>query len=86
MEGDRVVLCAGALKSPHILMLSGTGPRDQLEEHGIPVRHESPGVGQNPFNHPMGNVTFMPQVTRANTNATAIMIGERAADWTAATG
>ena len=34
----------------------------------------------------MGNDTFMPQATRANTNATAIMIGERVADWIAATG
>ena len=58
VEGDQVVLCAGALKSPHILMLSGIGPRDQLEEYGIPVLHKSPGVGQNLFNHPMGNVTF----------------------------
>ena len=43
---DRVVLCAGALKSPHILMLSGVGPRNQLEEHGVPVLVESPGVGK----------------------------------------
>ena len=55
---DRVVLCAGTLKSPHILMLSGVGPRDQLEDHSIPVLVESPGVGQNLFNHPMGSVTF----------------------------
>ena len=55
---DRVVLSAGALKSPHILMLSGVGPPEQLEEHDIPVLVESPGVGQNLFNHPMGSVTF----------------------------
>ncbi len=58
VEADQVVLSAGALKSPHMLMLSGIGPRDQLDEFGIPVIHESPGVGQNLFNHPMGNVTF----------------------------
>ena len=58
VEGDQVVLSAGALKSPHILMLSGIGPRDQLEQFGIPVLRESPGVGHNLFNHPMGNVTF----------------------------
>ena len=58
MAADQVVLSAGALKSPHILMLSGVGQREQLEEFGIPVVHESPGVGQNLFNHPMGNVSF----------------------------
>ncbi len=42
LEAERVVLSAGALKSPHILMLSGVGPRDQLEEFGVPVSHESP--------------------------------------------
>ena len=52
LESNAVVLSAGALKSPHILMLSGIGPRDQLEEFGIPVVHESPGVGQNLWNHP----------------------------------
>ena len=58
VAADQVVLSAGALKSPHILMLSGVGQREQLEEFGIPVVHESPGVGQNLFNHPMGNVSF----------------------------
>ena len=52
VEGDQVVLCAGALKSPHLLMLSGIGPRDQLQEFGITVVQELPGVGQNLFNHP----------------------------------
>ena len=58
LETDSVALSAGALKSPHLLMLSGVGPKDQLEEFGIPVLQEQPGVGQNLFNHPMGSVTF----------------------------
>lgn len=58
VEADAVVLSAGALKSPHILMLSGLGPRDQLDEFGVPVIQDLPGVGQNLFNHPMGSVTF----------------------------
>ena len=75
---DRVVLCAGALKSPHILMLSGVGPRNQLEEHGVPVLVESPGVGQNLFNHPMGSVTFqVNEDVRLTANAEALRFGLR---------
>ena len=78
VEGDRVVLCAGALKSPHILMLSGVGPRDQLDEHGVPVLVESPGVGQNLFNHPMGSVTFqVNEDVKLTANAEALRFGLR---------
>ena len=58
VETDRVVLSAGALKSPHLLMLSGIGPKDQLEEFGIPVIQDLPGVGQNLRNHPISSVSF----------------------------
>ena len=78
VEADQVVLSAGALKSPHILMLSGIGPRDQLEQFGIPVLRESPGVGQNLFNHPMGNVTFrVKDHVRLHANAGALRFGLR---------
>eukprot|EP00456_Euglypha_rotunda_P012339 TRINITY_DN13480_c0_g1_i19.p2 TRINITY_DN13480_c0_g1~~TRINITY_DN13480_c0_g1_i19.p2 ORF type:complete len:474 (+),score=84.23 TRINITY_DN13480_c0_g1_i19:82-1503(+) len=46
-----VVLCAGAFNSPQILMLSGIGPRKELERHGIAVRHALEGVGQNLQDH-----------------------------------
>ena len=46
-----VILCAGALNSPQLLMLSGVGPADHLREHGIDVVHELPGVGQNLHDH-----------------------------------
>lgn len=39
-----VILSAGSLKSPQILMVSGVGPAAELRRHGIAV-HESPGVG-----------------------------------------
>ena len=78
VQGDRVVLCAGALKSPHILMLSGVGPREQLERHGVPVLVDSPGVGQNLFNHPMGSVTFrVNEDVKLTANAEALRFGLR---------
>ncbi|KAJ9660479.1 hypothetical protein H2201_006901 [Coniosporium apollinis] len=42
-----VILSAGVMRSPQLLMVSGIGPRQTLEELGIPVRAERPGVGQN---------------------------------------
>ena len=78
VEADQVVLSAGALKSPHILMLSGVGPRDQLQQSGIPVIHELPGVGQNLFNHPMGNVSFqVKDHVELHANAGALRFGLR---------
>ena len=53
-----VVLSAGAIKSPHLLMLSGIGPKDQLQQFGIPLVRELPGVGQNLFNHLSAQITF----------------------------
>ena len=58
LESDKVVLSAGALKSPHILMLSGIGPKDQLEEFGIEVLQDTPGVGANLRNHPISPISF----------------------------
>jgi len=46
-----VLLSAGALLSPQLLMLSGIGPADQLREHGITLRHELAGVGRNLQDH-----------------------------------
>ena len=50
--GDEVILCAGAIGSPHILSLSGIGPADQLRRFGIPVVQDLPGVGRNLRDHP----------------------------------
>ncbi|RPD59568.1 GMC oxidoreductase [Lentinus tigrinus ALCF2SS1-6] len=46
-----VVLAAGAVHSPHIMMLSGVGPADHLKEHGIPVAADLPGVGSHLMDH-----------------------------------
>ena len=53
-----VVLCAGAIDSPKLLMLSGIGDSAALLSHGIGVKHVLPGVGQNLCDHPASGVTF----------------------------
>jgi choline dehydrogenase len=58
IEAGRVVLSAGAIRSPQLLMLSGIGPKDQLQQFGIPLVHESPGVGQNLWNHLSAQISF----------------------------
>ncbi|MFF6915870.1 GMC oxidoreductase [Streptomyces sp. NPDC012466] len=47
-----VLLCAGAVDSPRLLMHSGIGPKADLEKLGIPVTHDLPGVGENLLDHP----------------------------------
>ncbi|GAB3658640.1 GMC family oxidoreductase [Ramlibacter alkalitolerans] len=46
-----VILSAGALQSPQLLMLSGVGPAAHLRQHGIPLVHDLPGVGRNLHDH-----------------------------------
>ena len=54
------ILSAGAVASPQLLMLSGVGPEDQLNELGIPVIRNLPGVGRNMMNHPSVSLRFKP--------------------------
>jgi choline dehydrogenase-like flavoprotein len=59
-----VLLCAGSLQSPQLLMTSGIGPAEHLQQHGIPVLHASSGVGQNLHDHPdIVQVVNAPQLT-----------------------
>ena len=50
--GDEIILCAGAIGSPHILALSGIGPAAQSRQFEIPVVLDLPGVGRNLRDHP----------------------------------
>ncbi len=53
-----VILSAGAFGSPQLLQLSGIGAPEDLEPHGIPVRHALPGVGANLQDHQSVGVEF----------------------------
>lgn len=50
--GDRVVLCGGALHTPHLLMLSGIGPEEVLKKFDIDPVHVNEAVGKNFQDHP----------------------------------
>ena len=47
-----VILCSGAIHSPHLLLLSGVGPKDDILKHGIELIKDIPGVGRNLQDHP----------------------------------
>ncbi|MFR9674197.1 GMC family oxidoreductase [Streptomyces sp. TR06-5] len=47
-----MLLCAGAVDTPRLLMLSGVGPAQELRRHGIDVVADLPGVGENLLDHP----------------------------------
>jgi 5-(hydroxymethyl)furfural/furfural oxidase len=52
LRGRQTILCAGAIQTPALLMRSGIGPGQQLQDLGIPVIRDAPGVGANLQNHP----------------------------------
>jgi len=51
MAGHEVILSAGSINTPRLLMLSGIGPAADLKQHNIPVVQNLPGVGQNFQDH-----------------------------------
>lgn len=51
MAKREVILSAGAINSPQLLLLSGIGPAEELSRHGITQRHALPGVGENLQDH-----------------------------------
>lgn len=57
-DGD-IILAAGSLVTPKLLMLSGIGPATQLREHGIDVVTNLAGVGQNLIDHPEVPITAL---------------------------
>jgi len=63
---DQIVLSAGVYHSPQILMLSGIGPKAELERHGIRVQHVLDGVGENYQDHPVVTMTLKAKTSDQN--------------------
>lgn len=62
-----ILVCAGAIASPKLLMLSGVGPLDHLAEHGIPIVQDAPGVGADLQEHPCVMLTRGSKISTMNT-------------------
>ena len=58
VEGEEIILSAGAIHSPHLLLLSGVGPADELKPLGVDPVHDLPGVGRSMKNHPSVSIVF----------------------------
>ena len=70
-----VILAAGAVNSPHLLMLSGIGDREHLHQHNIRCLSHLPGVGQNLQDHPcvpLSYATRLPTLSSKDENLTAL--------------
>ncbi|KAF7618608.1 putative glucose-methanol-choline oxidoreductase [Aspergillus flavus] len=67
-----VIVSAGAFQSPQLLMVSGIGPAKTLEDHGIPVLADRPGVGQNMWDHPLFAPSYRVGMPTASTVVTSI--------------
>jgi len=67
-----IILCSGALKSPHILQFSGVGNAEDLREAGIDVNFELPGVGHNLQEHLDVTINYAANELTHNADATKI--------------
>lgn len=76
-----IVLCAGAIDTPRLLLLSGIGPRAQLAGLGIPVQLDVPGVGENLLDHAETIIMWelhepMPPATAMDSDAGLFLDGD----------
>lgn len=62
-----VILAAGAIASPQLLMVSGVGPETNISEHGIKVVRDLPGVGQNLQDHLQARPVYKTTLSTINT-------------------
>ena len=71
-----VILCAGAIGSPHLLQLSGIGPGGVLRKHGIEVLQDAPGIGANLQDHLQIRCAFKVHGARTLNTASAGLWGK----------
>jgi len=78
IAGNTVILCAGALFTPEILLRAGIGPAADLREIGIDVRADQPGVGRGLSDHPsVAIASFLPPASRLRGERRHITLGLR---------
>ena len=78
---QEIVLCAGAIDTPRLLLLSGIGPRAQLAGLGVPVQLDVPGVGENLLDHAETIIMWelhepMPPATTMDSDAGLFLDGD----------
>ncbi|MGL6071037.1 GMC family oxidoreductase [Craterilacuibacter sp.] len=70
-----ILLCAGAIASPQLLMLSGIGPKDHLAQHGITTLVDAPGVGANLQDHLVVPLMWQLKAGQASMNSRLTGVG-----------
>jgi choline dehydrogenase len=76
-----VILSAGALASPTVLMRSGLGPEEHLSQHGISVLHHLPGVGKNLQENPIAFPAAFVNVSTHNTEVSPYHFVKHGLNW-----
>ena len=71
-----VLLCAGAIQSPQLLMVSGIGESGMLKSAGIDIIHELPGVGQNLQDHVWSGASCLSTIPTGNSVLKPLQMGK----------
>ncbi|KAL8650553.1 MAG: hypothetical protein Q9226_005098, partial [Calogaya cf. arnoldii] len=75
-----VIVSAGTFQSPQLLMVSGIGPKEQLERNNIEVKKDLPGVGQNMWDHVLFGISRRVNVLTASASANSAVVAARLAE------
>jgi len=81
LRADQVVLCAGALDSPAILLRSGIGPAAELSALGIDVVRDAPAVGENLHDHLLSPVIFRTTARPVGAPVSGVSVTQTHAFW-----